>query len=59
MLSETSGAKAMKLSTVFQWYKWLKEECENVENERSGHPVSHRTDANVEKCGIWCIQIDV
>jgi hypothetical protein len=32
----------------------------NVEdNERSGHPRSHGTNAYVEKvCGMWCIQVD-
>jgi hypothetical protein len=40
----------VKNSSDFQWHKWFKEDHENKENdERSGHPRSHRTDKNVEK----------
>jgi len=45
----------MKKSSVLEWCKLFKEGCENMEDERSGCPRSHRTDENVEKCRVWCI----
>jgi hypothetical protein len=40
----------MKKSSVFKWHKNFKEGYKNVEDdERSGHPRSHRTDENGEK----------
>jgi hypothetical protein len=51
MLSKAYGEEAMN--------KCFKEGCKNMEDKRSGHPRSHRTDKNDEKCRIWCIQIDV
>jgi hypothetical protein len=48
MLSEAYGREAMKMSSVFEGQKRFKEGRENVEDERSGRPRSHRTDENVE-----------
>jgi hypothetical protein len=54
MLSEAYGGEAMKKSSVFDWHKQFKEDYENTEDdERNGHPKSHRTDKNVvhsDKC---------
>jgi hypothetical protein len=37
VLSEAYGKEGMKKSSVFEWHKWFKEGCENVEDdERSG-----------------------
>jgi len=59
LLSEAYGGEAMKKSSVSERFKRFKGSCENVEDdERSGHPRSHRTNENAEKCRIWCIQID-
>jgi hypothetical protein len=40
-----------KKSSGFQWHKQFKEGCENMEDERSGHPRSYRTNENVAK--VW------
>jgi len=49
-LSEAFGGEYMKRSSVFEWHKQFKEGRENMEDdERSGRPISHRTDENVEK----------
>jgi hypothetical protein len=38
--------------SVFECHKWFTEGHEKVEGcERSGHPISHRTDENGEK--VW------
>jgi hypothetical protein len=59
MLCEAYGGEAVKESSVFEWHKRFEDSCENVEDDdRSGHPRSHRTNENAEKCRIWCIQID-
>jgi hypothetical protein len=42
------GEKLWKIR-VFEWHKRFKEDCENVEDERSGYIRSDRTDENVEK----------
>jgi hypothetical protein len=43
MLSEAYGGKAMKKSSVFEWYKRFKEGHDNMEDYvRSGHPRTHR-----------------
>jgi hypothetical protein len=39
----------MKKSSVFERHKRFKQGRENVEDERNGHPGSHRSDKNVEK----------
>jgi hypothetical protein len=41
----------MEMSSVFEWCKWFKEVHENVDDKRSGHPVSHKTNENLEK--VW------
>jgi hypothetical protein len=46
MLTEAYGADAMKMSSVFQWYKRFKEGREDVKDERTGHPKTHQTDEN-------------
>jgi len=51
MLSKAYGGEAVKKSGVFEWHKQFKEDCENVEDERSGRPRCRRTDENVEK--VW------
>jgi hypothetical protein len=53
MLSGTNGREAVKKSCVFEWHKVFKDGHENVEDdEKNGRPKCHRTDENVEKCGI-------
>jgi len=50
MPSEACKGEALKKSSVSEWHKRFKEGRENVEDdERSGHPRSHRTDENVER----------
>jgi hypothetical protein len=49
MPSEATGGKSIKKSSVFEWHIWFKEGHKDMENERSGHPRSHRTYENVEK----------
>jgi hypothetical protein len=40
----------MKKSSVSEWHRRFKEDCENMkDDEQSGHPRSHRFDENVEK----------
>jgi hypothetical protein len=52
MLTQAYGADAMKKSSVFEWHTRFKEGQENVkDDERTGHPKTHRTDENVEK--VW------
>jgi hypothetical protein len=49
MLTEAYGADAMKKSSVFEWHKRFKEGREDVkDDERTGHPKTHRTYENVE-----------
>jgi len=64
MLSEAYGGEAMKKSSAFEWHKRFKEGHENMDDdddddERRGRRRSQRSNENVEKCGIFCIQIDV
>jgi hypothetical protein len=50
MLSKAYGGEGMKKSSVLEWHKQFKEGCKNMEdNERNGHPASHRTNENFEK----------
>jgi hypothetical protein len=52
VLSVVYGREAMKKSCAFEWHRWFKEGCENMEDyERSDHPRFHRTDENVEN--VW------
>jgi len=38
MLSDAYGREAVKKSSVFQWHKWFREGCKNVEDDEiSGH----------------------
>jgi hypothetical protein len=47
MLTEAFGADAMKKSSVCEWHKRFKEGREDVkDDERTGHPKTHRTDEN-------------
>jgi hypothetical protein len=39
----------MKNLGAFKWHKQFKESREDVEDEKSRHPKSHRTDENVAK----------
>jgi hypothetical protein len=52
LLSKAYGEEAMKKSSVSEWHMWFEEGRENVEDdERSGHPRSHRT---IEYAGkVW------
>jgi len=44
--------EAMKNSSVFEWHKWFKEGCKNVEDDEGlDCPGSHRTIENVEE--MW------
>jgi hypothetical protein len=36
--SKAYGRKAVKSSSIFEWHKQFREGCENMEDERSGHP---------------------
>jgi hypothetical protein len=50
MSTEAYGADAMKKSSVFEWNKRSEEGREDVkDDERTGHPKTHRTDENVRK----------
>jgi hypothetical protein len=50
MLAEGYGADAMKKSNVFERHKKFKKCREDVkDNERTGHPKTHRTD---EYCSL-------
>jgi len=52
LLPGAYGGEARENSSGFEWHKWFKEGHKNMEDdERSGHPRSHRTDENVEK--VW------
>jgi hypothetical protein len=42
VLSRAYGREAKKKSNVFEWHKRFKESRENVEDDESGHPRSHR-----------------
>jgi hypothetical protein len=49
VLYEDYVGEAMKNSSVFEWHKWFKEGCKNVEDdERNVHLRSNRTDENAE-----------
>jgi hypothetical protein len=48
MLSEGYEGEATKKSRVLEWHTWFKEGHKNMEeDERCGHPRSHRIDKNV------------
>jgi transposase len=46
MLTEAFGADAMKKSSVIEWHKRFKEGREDVKDERTGRPKTHRADEN-------------
>ena len=49
MLQEVYGDETMSRSCVFEWHKWFKEGCEDVEDDsRSGRHSTSRTADNVE-----------
>jgi hypothetical protein len=50
MLKSVYGESAMSKSNVFKWHKRFREGREDVnDDERSGAPVTKRTDGNVSK----------
>lgn len=49
MLSQVYGDACLKRSTVYEWHKRFKEGREDVhDDDRSGRPVTHRTDETVD-----------
>ncbi|XP_004683275.2 PREDICTED: putative uncharacterized protein FLJ37770 [Condylura cristata] len=50
LLKEAYGSDVMSRARVFDWYKRFKEGREDVRDDaRSGRPVTHRTDENIQK----------
>jgi hypothetical protein len=50
ILTEAYDADAIKTSSVFEWHERFKEGREDVkDDERTGHPKTHRTDENMEE----------
>ncbi|KAM6159067.1 protein GVQW3 [Rhynchocyon petersi] len=50
LLKEAYGDEVMSRARVFDWHKRFKEGRENVRDDaRSGRPVTHRTDENIQK----------
>ncbi|XP_045673820.1 LOW QUALITY PROTEIN: protein GVQW3 [Phyllostomus hastatus] len=50
LLKEAYGNEVMSRARVFDWHKRFKEGREDVRDDaRSGRPVTHRTDENVQK----------
>ncbi|XP_066105976.1 protein GVQW3 [Saccopteryx bilineata] len=50
LLKEAYGNEVMSRARVFDWYKRFKEGREDVRDDaRSGRPVTHRTDENIQK----------
>jgi hypothetical protein len=50
------GGEAMKMSSVYECQKWFKGGYKNMEDdERSGHPRTHRSDENVKK--VWNLML--
>nr|KAF6342889.1 GVQW motif containing 3 [Pipistrellus kuhlii] len=50
LLKEAYGTEVMSRARVYDWHKRFKEGREDVrDNARSGRPVTHRTDENIQK----------
>lgn len=50
LLKEAYGSEVMSRARVFDWHKRFKEGREDVRDDaRSGRPVTHRTDENIQK----------
>ncbi|XP_017724128.1 PREDICTED: putative uncharacterized protein FLJ37770 isoform X3 [Rhinopithecus bieti] len=50
LLKEAYGEEVMSRARVFDWHKRFKEGREDVRDDaRSGRPVTHRTDDNIQK----------
>lgn len=50
LLKEAYGNEVMSRARVFDWHKRFKEGREDVRDDaRSGRPVTHRTDENIQK----------
>jgi len=51
-LKKVYGVECLSRTQVLEWFKGLKEEREEIEDDqRSGRPSTSKTDANIEKVG--------